>query len=111
MVDVSEVSLKTVAANLEKTHLTHRAHLVKSDSLVYLQKTDEQFDLIFLDPPYQGDHLANALKTIAECGILKPGGIIYCETEGDPPALAEELFCVFRDKKYGRARVLLLKEL
>ncbi|MBQ9914712.1 MAG: 16S rRNA (guanine(966)-N(2))-methyltransferase RsmD [Clostridia bacterium] len=110
-VDRAESSLKLVRDNLEKTHLTEKATVTKSDYLSFLQNTNQQFDLIFLDPPYFEDFLEKALKLISEKKLLSPGGIIYCETEGEPPALAETLFYVERDKKYGRARVLLLSEL
>lgn len=111
MVDCAEKSLSVARTNLEKTHLTQKARLVKSDYAVFLKNTDKQFDLVFLDPPYQGDFLKNALALIADKKLLKPDGLIYCETDGEPPQEAATLFEVIRDKKYGRARVLLLKEL
>ena len=111
LVDASARSLEAAKANLEKTRLLEKARLVKADFLSFLQSTTEQFDLIFLDPPYQGDYLQKALEAIKSYQLLKADGIIYCETEGGSPAEAETLFQVIRDKKYGRARVLLLKEL
>ena len=111
LVDSSDRSLSTARANLEKTHLLDKARLIKSDYLLFLQNADEQFDLILLDPPYQGEYLKNALALIAERKLLAPDGLIYCETEGEPPKEVTHLFEVLRDKKYGRARVLLLKEL
>ncbi len=110
-VDVSENSLKTVSANLAHTRLADSASLIKSDYRSFLNATSETFDLIFLDPPYQGEFLSKALEAIAEKKLLNPDGFIYCETEGEPPAEAEKFFSVYRNKKYGRARVLLLKEL
>jgi len=111
LVDASARSLETAKVNLEKTRLLDKARLVKADYLSFLQGTANQFDLIFLDPPYQGDYLKKALEAIKSYQLLKADGIIYCETEGEPPTEAAALFQVVRDKKYGRARVLLLKEL
>lgn len=111
LVDSSDRSLSAARQNLEKTHLLDKARLVKSDYLAFLQSADRQFDIIFLDPPYAGEYLKNALIAIAEQKLLAPGGLIYCETEGTPPEEANTLFEVLRDKKYGRAHVLLLKEL
>ena len=87
------------------------AHLQKSDYLAFLNTTGDSFDIIFLDPPYQEGFLLPALKKIKERKLLKPDGIIYCETEGEPPVEISGLFNVLRDKKYGRARILLLKEM
>ncbi len=111
LVDASQASLSAARANLEKTRLLANARLIKSDYKLFLESAQEPFDLIFLDPPYQGDFLKNALTLIASRKLLKPDGFLYCETEGDPPEEAARLFQVLRDKKYGRARVLLLKEL
>ncbi|MGN1059789.1 MAG: 16S rRNA (guanine(966)-N(2))-methyltransferase RsmD [Clostridia bacterium] len=110
-VDVSAHSLAAVESNLKKTRLAERATLLKSDYLTYLTDTGSRFDLIFLDPPYREGYLAPALSKIAERGLLKPEGVIYCETDAAPPDQLTDLFCTVRDKKYGRARVLLLREL
>ncbi len=111
LVDCAENSLSAARANLEKTRLLEKARLIKSDYKVFLENTDMRFDLIFLDPPYQGEYLENALTAISDRKLLNPDGLIYCETEGEPPKEAVSRFEVLRDKKYGRARVLLLKEL
>ncbi len=109
-VDAASASLKLVEANLEKTHLKDSATVVKSDYFTFLKNAEQQFDLILLDPPYKEDFLAKSLEVISERKLLNPGGLIYCETEGEPPSCAKELFQVIRDKKYGRARILLLEE-
>ncbi|MBE7036306.1 MAG: 16S rRNA (guanine(966)-N(2))-methyltransferase RsmD [Ruminococcaceae bacterium] len=110
-VDTSPQSLKFVEENLQKTHLASLAHLIKRDYLSFLNTTEHLFDLIFLDPPYSEGYLLPALKKIAENRLLKPDGFIYCETEGEPPAEISQLYTIVRDKKYGRARILLLKEM
>ena len=110
-VDVSPASLKVVEDNLNKTHLDESATLINSDFSTYLANTNEKFDLIFIDPPYSKAFLLPALKTIAQRKLLNENGIIYCETDTEPPAELTDWFCVHRDKKYGRARILLLKEM
>lgn len=110
-VDVSARSLQAVENNLNKTHLLSQSRLLKSDFLSFLSATGETFDLIFLDPPYRAEFLLPALRKIAERGLLRSEGVIYCETEGQLPEQITDLFSVHRDKKYGRAHILLLKEL
>lgn len=109
-VDSSSDSLQTVSANLEKTHLMQQAQMVKSDYLTYLTQTTNRFDLIFLDPPYWAGFMQSALTAIHEHHLLASDGVIYCESEDNAPAEAANLFQIVRDKKYGRAHVLLLKE-
>ncbi|MBE7022537.1 MAG: 16S rRNA (guanine(966)-N(2))-methyltransferase RsmD [Ruminococcaceae bacterium] len=110
-VDVSASSLKTVADNISKTRLTDKAQLIQSDFSTYLTDTEKTFDLIFLDPPYSRGYIEQALKSIADNALLTPNGIIYCELEDDLPPSLLRLYQILRDKKYGRAHVLLLKEL
>lgn len=110
-VDVSAASLKTVTGNLEKTHLAEKAQLMQSDFSTYLADTDKTFDLVFLDPPYSKGYLEQALQIISDVKLLAPEGVIYCELEDALPPALLQLYQVLRDKKYGRAHVLLLKEL
>ena len=109
-VDSSKEAVKVIQKNTERMQ---NFDILNKDYMSALKffTGKLQFDLIFLDPPYQGEFLKNALALIADRGLLNPDGLIYCETEGEPPQEAAALFEVLRDKKYGRARVLLLKEL
>lgn len=44
--------------------------MVQGDSLGFLQNCGEQFDVIFLDPPYRADLLERAVEAIAAFDIL-----------------------------------------
>lgn len=53
--------------------------LVKADTRLYLQKCQEQFDIIFLDPPFAHDYLPQCLNDIEAHNLLAPGGLVYIE--------------------------------
>ena len=55
------------------------ARVVRSDYLDYLSRCREQYDIIFLDPPYAEVFLENSLNRITEIDILHSGGIIVAE--------------------------------
>ena len=40
--------------------------------------SEEQFDIIFLDPPYHMDVIDEIIQTIAKQNLLKEDGIIVC---------------------------------
>ena len=42
-----------------------------------------QYDLVFVDPPYDSSLAEIAVKTMKEFDILAEGGIIICETRAD----------------------------
>lgn len=75
------------------TSLQKNAELLKADNLSilnvdaihYLNNTDQQFDLIFLDPPFKENLLDTCLTLIVEKNILKTNGRIYLEQEKNRP--------------------------
>lgn len=54
--------------------------LIKADTLDYLKKCTEQFDIIFLDPPFAKDFIPQCLDTIAQNQLLAKGGLVYIES-------------------------------
>lgn len=56
--------------------------VVHADSIAWLKKnTDiEPFDIVFLDPPYSLDLLADCCRLIESASLVKPGSIIYLES-------------------------------
>ncbi|EJI8524237.1 bifunctional 23S rRNA (guanine(2069)-N(7))-methyltransferase RlmK/23S rRNA (guanine(2445)-N(2))-methyltransferase RlmL [Shigella flexneri] len=86
-VDMSRTYLEWAERNLRLNGLTRRAHrLIQADCLAWLREANEQFDLIFIDPPtfsnskrmedafdVQRDHLA-LMKDLKR--LLRAGGTI-----------------------------------
>ena len=54
--------------------------LIKGDARSYLQQSVEQYDLIFLDPPFADDYLPSCITSIIKNQLLKSGGLLYLET-------------------------------
>ena len=40
-----------------------------------------QFDIIFIDPPYQGGYEHDVLETIAQCDLLAEDGYVIVEAD------------------------------
>src|ERR671914_498164 len=51
-VDRSAEATRTITANLDKTHLTDSARVVRGDVVRFLRGPGDPVDLVFLDPPY-----------------------------------------------------------
>lgn len=78
----------------------------RGDALAWLGASRERFDLIFVDPPFDGDL---AVRALADIGAhLKPGGRVYVE-QGTwvvpPPG-----FIMHRSGRVGRSHFALLVE-
>ncbi|OOG23073.1 16S rRNA (guanine(966)-N(2))-methyltransferase RsmD [Thioalkalivibrio denitrificans] len=68
-----------------------RIEVVADDALRYLRRCDETFDLVFLDPPFQGDLLDKSLAALVEAHCLRAGARVYVEyaASGEPPVLPD----------------------
>ena len=110
-VDHQENACKLIRENLRRTRLEADGKVVRADYLDYLRRCREQFDIVFLDPPYAEVFLENALKCITEIDILQSGGIIVAERP-----LGKELpwefdgFTRSRDYKYGKTLITVYRK-
>lgn len=111
-VDKSEESLYVTKENLRLTSFDSKADCVNSDFSHFLENTKEAFDLIFLDPPYAEGLMDKALELIHKNNLLRKDGFIICETDGDINYIPDEtLFNIYRNKRYGRVQIFLLRNL
>ena len=65
-----------------------------------MQRKKKAFDIIFLDPPYQGDLAETVLQEIAKARLLKKNGYIIWERSAKRDALSIEGFTVIKEKMY-----------
>jgi 16S rRNA (guanine966-N2)-methyltransferase len=68
-----------------------QVELVFGDALDYLRKGKDQFDLVFLDPPFRQNALGSTLELLRD--RLAPGGRVYAEAPAplEPQAPWREL--------------------
>lgn len=111
-VDAAEPACKLIRENLKRTRLEQQGKVVRSDYLEFLKRNREQFDIIFLDPPYAEVFLENALKCITEIDILQSNGIIVTERPLDKELPWEyEGYQRSRDYKYGKTLLTVYRKL
>lgn len=108
-VENSDKALKLVRDNLELVRLTEYANIVKSDAVSYLSRTDEKFDIIFLDPPYNKGMLKPVAEQIALRKILKNDGVIVVETELNGELFEHPSFSLRRRAKYGKTVISVMQ--
>lgn len=74
-----------------------------SDSLSYLDRTCERFDLAFLDPPYKAGLMKDALERLFL--HMTKGSVIVCET--DASEVLPETIGDFSSKRYKYGKTAL----
>lgn len=74
-------------ANLHKiihSFNSSKLKLIKSDAAHYLESSKEQFDIIFLDPPFANNYLPQCISALEKQDILVRGGLVYIESASMP---------------------------
>lgn len=65
--------------NLAKLNYRDKCDIYRGDALNLLGKINGKFDIIFLDPPYNGDLLRKSLQILSTSGIIKEDGLVIAE--------------------------------
>lgn len=77
---------KTAYVNLLKSASSFKSEhtdiplVLKTDAYQFLQESEEQFDIIFLDPPFTKDLLRPCIASLANSTLLVAEGLLYLES-------------------------------
>ncbi len=99
--------------NLQKTKLEEKATIFVEDYKKCIKSLENNFDVIFIDPPYKFDIGVDAIRLILEKNIFAKDGIIILETdeeERDIKELESINLEVSDVRKYGRVSLIFLRE-
>ncbi len=83
-------------------------NLILGDTLKVLKKSDETFDVIYIDPPYMSGLYDNVLSIICENNLLKKDGLIVLE---HPKSLEINFrnYEIIKQKNYADKTITVLK--
>lgn len=97
-------SLQALRQNIEHCGFSQQSRVYAMDVQSFLNSTQEQYDIVFLDPPYLAGTAAKILPLVAE--HTKPDGIILCETDKNE-VLPEQVgnFVLKKSRKYSKTIV------
>lgn len=110
----NHTATKMIYANLDKTRLKDKAIVIAKDyrkTLENFKQENIQFDIIYLDPPYQTNFAVDATKKILSLDLLKEKGTLIIETDDEKRELLEleKLNIKIDDiRKYGRVSLIFL---
>lgn len=109
-VDLRKEAVGIIRENLAATGLAGSAQVIQGDSLAFLSRCKEKFDIILLDPPYGSGLLEKALETITTIDIVSEHGIIVCENGSGAvwPTLPVP-YRMQKEYRYGKIRTALYR--
>lgn len=76
-VDSSRQSQEVIKENLNTTGLMKQARVIADDAVSFLAHAADRYDIVFLDPPYDGGFAERVLPLLER--VLAPGGIVLYE--------------------------------
>ena len=103
---------KVIEDNIKLCGVNERCLLLKGDSLQGLDRLareNRQFDLIYIDPPYQAGLYSAVLKMIAENHLIKKDGLILAESPREMTIVYDNCpFQIIKEKYYGICKITTL---
>ncbi len=106
-IDLSRDAMEIVKQNVKITGFADKCHYLVSDWRNYIRKASgrEQYDLVFVDPPYAMECCADAANYLAEKSLIIPGAIVVLESgeeEIDPADARLSGYRVIKSTHYGK---------
>lgn len=101
-----------IRKNVESLGMEKHAKVYCMDYQTLLgQLRGQQFDLVFLDPPYASPLAQDAAETVVSLGLLAPKGKIVVEHEKEnPPHDVPGRIRIVDTRRYGIVHLALLEE-
>ena len=106
-IDLSREAMEIVKQNAKITGFFDKSHFLVSDWRNYIRKASgrEQFDLVFIDPPYAMECCADAAAYLAKTELIIPGAIVVLESGEEEIDMADERlqgYSVIKSTHYGK---------
>ena len=112
-VDQGNEAIACIKANLEKTRLTKDATVMQcsvQSAITKLHQQGEQFDIIFMDPPYALAEIDELLEMIAEKELLSEDGYIILERSTNRVVNIPQNLVLWKEKKTKTTTLSFIKK-
>lgn len=106
-IDIDTSAQQAITANISDLGLKHQVKLIRASAGAWLSTSDEHFDIVLCDPPYE-DYQAKLLGQLAD--RAKSGGLVVLSL---PPTASVELPDTFEKllvKDYGDAQLVFYRK-
>lgn len=110
-IDNNNESIKCIEANLTHTKLKENANVIKGDVLSSISSLpkEPQFDIIFMDPPYDNRKTNEIMLKILDEKLLHIDGVLILEQSSNNPVIEISSLDIHNVKKYKTAMFIFYK--
>ena len=98
-------AVHALRANVATLDVAHAVRIIRDPvlrALHALRAEGARFDVVFLDPPYEGDDASATVEALGDGALLADGAVVVAQhlTKRPPPASAGAL-TAFRTRRFG----------
>lgn len=106
-VEKDRVAGNIIAENIDLLGVEDRAKLIRASVGGWINTSgDQEFDLIFVDPPYHNEQFSTVERLL---GLLKVGGCMILSHSGRGGILEKHGIVVVDNRSYGNANITLYR--
>lgn len=102
------IVLEILEKNIKNLKLNDKSSIIKKNIFkdLIFENLNNQYDIIFLDPPFDEKNISFILSKIHLYNILGPNGIIILHRKSTLKENLIKEFRVIEEKKYGISRII-----
>ena len=109
-IEQSKTAYKSIEANIKKTKLSQQSSILNMSVSKALNELGyKNFNVIFMDPPYNKDMINHTLQLIIKNKLLLSGGYIIVERPTSYKIDDLEQLYLWKEKKYNMTTMSFLK--
>ena len=97
--------LPILEKNLSNLNVDKKFEIIEKNIFTELKLTKNDYDIIFLDPPYK-DNIAKLIDKIFEINLLNKNGIIILHRNKKVKEEYSKNFNILEEKNYGISKIL-----
>lgn len=108
-VDKQYTAIKIIKENIKTLDIEKDAHIHKMDALTFLNKVNNLYDLILIDPPYKLKPYDSILKLIHDRHLIQEHGIIVMESDHETIIEGYKDLLKVKEKKLGQSKISIFR--
>lgn len=114
LVDLNKKAINIIKENLKRLGISEeKVQVLNIDykkALAMLKSEEKKLDIIFLDPPYQTNYIAESIHLITQYDLLNKNGLVVCESDDLNKIVYSDQYKEIRSKKYGDKYIVILEK-
>lgn len=108
-VDRSPQSLQVLESNIETLGCQEQCSVYSAEVFWFLKNTRRSFDVVFVDPPYRLERIAELPEAIYASPVVKEGTYVVMEHSKESPVNPSDSMYEITRKPFGQTTVLVLR--